>query len=547
LRIAIGNIKLPYNCETEELKQAAAKKAGVKPSDFVSFRIAKESVDARKKPDIFKVFSVIAEIENTAAVKKLGRILNAEGHGQGHGSRDIRLLKEEPEAPLSHGDCRLYERPVIVGSGPAGLFCAILLSEYGFRPIVVERGAPVEERYKIVNKYWKTGILDTETNVQFGEGGAGTFSDGKLTTRINDPRCERVLKEFIRFGADEKIGYKAKPHIGSDVLRTVVANIRKQIISKGGTFLFNTRMTSLLINNGRVAGIVTESISGRTEIPAGVVVLATGHSSRDTFENLYSQGIVFEQKPFSIGVRIEHPRELINLAQYGSLKAAEVLGAADYQLFCRTGGRTAYTFCMCPGGVVVAAASEKNSIVTNGMSEFARNRENSNSAFVVSVQPADFGGTHPLAGVEFQRKWERKAYDAAGSDGSAPVQLLGDFIEGRISHGFGRVIPSYTGRVKEADLNCCLPSYVTGALKEAAGQFDRKLKGFAIKDAVLTGVETRTSSPVRIPRDDNFESISLKGLYPAGEGAGYAGGIMSAAVDGLKIAEKIITKYCPVY
>lgn len=509
----------------EELKYLTAKKIGIKVEEIKAFRIAKESIDARRKPDVSRVYSVIAVVDDYLRFS---------------GSGDVRQIEDIPEEQLQPGKIRLNNRPVIIGSGPAGMFAGLVLAGYGYKPLIFERGSSVDERTAAVNRYWELGELDIETNVQFGEGGAGTFSDGKLTTRINDRRCEKVLEEFHRFGAAGEILYKAKPHIGSDVLKDVVANMRKRIEELGGEIRFKSRMTALRISGGRVAGVITNA---NEETDAGVVVLAIGHSARDTFQSLLAGGITFLQKPFSIGARIEHPQEMINRVQYGSSNGHPVLGAADYQLFYKSGGRTAYSFCMCPGGIVVASASEQGMTVTNGMSEFARDRENANSAFVVSVEPGDFGGSHPLAGVEFQRRWERKAWETGGGNGAAPVQRLADFIEGRASYGPGCIKPSYTGNTRMADINDCLPSFVTGVMKESISDFDRKLKGFGMQDAVLTGVETRTSSPVRIPRGETLEADGVRGLYPAGEGAGYAGGIMSAAVDGMRVAEQIIRTY----
>lgn len=526
MRLLVNNLRLPYDRGFEELKELAAGKLGVRAAELESLRIVKESIDARRKPDVSRVYSVCAGLPEGRRVRTGG---------------DVRPMPEQPDERLTPGGRRLDGRPVIVGSGPAGLFAGLVLAEYGYRPLILERGAGVEERTAAVRRYWETGVLDAETNVQFGEGGAGTFSDGKLTTRINDRRCERVLQEFHRSGANEDILYKAKPHIGTDVLRSVVADMRRRIIALGGEVRFHSKMTGLETRDGSVRRI---RINGNEALDAGVLVLAVGHSARDTFAALLESGVGFIQKPFSIGVRIEHPQELINTAQYGRADIAAVLGAADYQLFCRAGGRTAYSFCMCPGGIVVAAASEPGMTVTNGMSEYARDRENANSAFVVSVEPGDFGSVHPLAGMEFQRKWERLAFEAGGR-GGAPVQRLGDFVEGRASKALGSVRPSYTGRTAPADMNGCLPDFVTEAMRAAAADFDRKLKGFGMKDAVLTGVETRTSSPVRIPRGETLEAEGIAGLYPAGEGAGYAGGIVSAAVDGIRVAEQIVRTYAP--
>ena len=525
MKLIIHNIKLSLEDDINSLKRIVAKKLKVDFKEFKNFRIVKESIDARKKPDIALIYSVIVEI--TGKIK----ITN---------NKDIRVVEDKEEEKLTYGDKKLNQRPVVIGAGPAGLFAALVLSQNGYKPLVLERGECVEKRSEIVNNYWKGGELNPDTNVQFGEGGAGTFSDGKLTTRINDRRCTKVLEEFYNFGAPEEILYKANPHIGTDILKKVIVNMRKKIIELGGEVRFNSKVTSICIKDGRVTGVV---VNDTESIEAEVVVLAIGHSARDTFGSLFESGIEFVQKPFSIGVRIEHPQELINKAQYGEASSHPSLGAADYQLFYKTKDRTVYSFCMCPGGVVVAAASEPNMIVTNGMSEYARDRENSNSALVVSVEPRDFGSSHPLAGIEFQRKWERLAFTIAGSSNAAPVQRLEDFVDGRASIKFGVVKPSYTGWTSFADLNLCLPGFVTESMKESIKYFDNRIKGFGMKDAILTGVETRTSSPVRIQRTETFEATKAKGLYPTGEGAGYAGGIMSAAVDGIRVAEQIIKTY----
>ncbi len=525
MKLIVHNIKLSLDDDINSLKRMAAKKLKIDSKEFINFRIVKESVDARKKPDIFLVYSVMVEIPGKIKISN---------------NKDVRIIEENIEEKLVPGEKQLKHRPVVIGTGPAGLFAALVLSQNGYKPLVLERGECVEKRTEIVNSYWNGGELNPDTNVQFGEGGAGTFSDGKLTTRINDRRCTKVLEEFYNFGAPEEILYKAKPHIGTDILKKVIVNMRKKIIELGGEVRFNSKVTSIKIKDGKVTGVV---VNGSETIDAEVVVLAIGHSARDTFLSLFESGVEFIQKPFSVGVRIEHPQELINKAQYGEAASHPNLGAADYQLFYKLKDRTVYSFCMCPGGVVVAAASEPNMIVTNGMSEYARDKENANSALVVSVEPGDFGSSHPLAGVEFQRNWERLAFTVAGSCNAAPIQRLGDFIEGRVSVKLGTVKPSYTGKTSFADLNLCLPVFVTGPMKESIKYFDDRLKGFGISDALLTGVETRTSSPVRIQRTDTFESTKVKGLYPAGEGAGYAGGIVSAAVDGIKVAEQIIKTY----
>ncbi len=527
MKISINNIRVSLDDDIDALKHLAAKKLNVTADEIRNFRITKESVDARRKNSISLVYSVLVDIEGNLKLSD---------------NPDIKIFEEKTEEALANGNIKLIGRPVVIGFGPAGMFAGLILAQNGYRPIIFERGESVEQRTKSVHAFWEKGELNPETNVQFGEGGAGTFSDGKLTTRINDSRCDKVLDEFFRSGAHEDILYKARPHIGSDVLKKVVANMRKRIQDLGGEIHFNSKLTSLRITDNKVTGIL---INENTEITANVVILAIGHSARDTFRMLYESGVVFEQKPFSIGVRIEHPQEIINTAQYGSASGHPKLGPADYQLFYKTSGRTVYSFCMCPGGVVVASASEKDSIVTNGMSEYARNKENANSALVVSVGPGDYGSSHPLSGIEFQRNWERMAFQAGGKDYSAPSQLLGDFLSGNASSRFYTVKPSYTGKVMPSDLNLCLPGFVTNPMKESISYFNNKIKGFGMKDAVLTGVETRTSSPVRIPRTGLFEAVGLEGLYPAGEGAGYAGGIVSAAVDGIKIAEQVIGKYAP--
>ncbi|MDQ2087348.1 hypothetical protein RBH29_13020 [Herbivorax sp. ANBcel31] len=525
MKIIVHNLKMSLDYTMDDLKKAVCKKIRISEKYFNSFRIVKESVDARKKPNIHIVFSVVVEIEKEIKLPS---------------SNDIRVLKDIPSKPIIYGDKKLNERPIVVGSGPAGLFASLILAQNGYKPLLLERGESVEKRTQIVNSFWTDGKLDKESNVQFGEGGAGTFSDGKLTTRINDRRSGIVLDEFYKSGAPEKILFKAKPHIGSDILKEVVLNMRKRIIEFGGEVRFNSKITEFLIKDNRVSGV---KVNHCEKISSQLVVLAVGHSARDTFKSLFNSGVKFIQKPFSIGVRIEHPQQLINMARYGEASKHPRLGAADYQMFKKFSDRTVYSFCMCPGGVVVASASEPETIVTNGMSEFSRDKQNANSALVVSVGPDDFESSHPLAGIEFQRKWERLAFKCGGGNYSAPIQKLGDFLNDRETRKLGGVKPSYTGETVFSDINLCLPSYVTASLKKSIDFFDSKIKGFGIEDAILTGVETRTSSPVRIVRDDKLEAVGINGLYPAGEGAGYAGGIVSAAVDGIKIAEEIIKTY----
>lgn len=525
MAIRINNLKVPLETSAEELKEKALAKIGRKPSDCLGFRIFRQSVDARKKQVSF-VYGVELDLKDEKRVAC-------------DGSQVVRVEKRQQKAPVP-GTAPLKERPVVVGMGPCGLFCALALARAGYRPLVLERGDDVDERTRKVELFWQSGRLDTETNVQFGEGGAGTFSDGKLTTRISDPHCAGILADFVRFGADERILYQAKPHIGTDVLKQVVKRMRKEIQALGGEVRFRCRVDDILAQNGAVYAVRT---ADGEEIPCGVLVLAIGHSARDTYQLLFDRGIALLQKPFSVGTRIEHPQKWLNEQMYGGFAGHPALGAADYQLSHREGDRACYTFCMCPGGVVVAAASEENSVVTNGMSESARDRANANSAVCVSVDGRDFGSSHSLAGVWFQRQLEQAAFRLGGSNYHAPAQTVRDFLEGTPTRAFAQVVPSYTGGVCGADLNKLFSGGVSGMLANGLRVFDRKIKGFADGGAVLTGAETRTSAPVRITRGDTLQSESLAGLYPAGEGAGYAGGIMSAAADGVKIAEQIIRTY----
>ncbi|MBN2137391.1 MAG: hypothetical protein JW720_06270 [Sedimentisphaerales bacterium] len=526
--IRLRDIILPFDHSEDALYAIILEHLDISAEELESFRLVRRSIDARRKTGAVKiVYTVDVELsDEEGVVSKAG----AE-------SGIVRSPCMEYRMPAAGQKGAL--RPVVVGSGPCGLFATIILAELGFRPILIERGRNVGARVRDVRRFWTAGRLDPESNVQFGEGGAGTFSDGKLASQIKDRanRSRKVLEEFVRAGAPEEILYEARPHIGTDNLVRIVKNLRRRIESLGGEVRFETKLTRIRIKAGRVVGAV---VNDADEIETDRIVIAPGHSARDTFEMLNQLGIPMEPKAFSIGVRIEHPQRVIDKARYGRFASGSLLPPAEYKLVhhCRN-GRSAYTFCMCPGGEVIASSSEGESVVTNGMSLYSRNGVNCNSGLLVGVNPGDFGSSSVLAGVEFQKKWERKAFELGGGNYSAPVQLMGDFLAGRASKSLGNVAPSYRPWITPSDLSGCLPDYVVATLREAIVQMDKKLRGLAMKDAVMTGVETRSSSPVRIVRDDSFQSPCVKGLYPAGEGAGYAGGIISAAVDGIKAAEAI--------
>lgn len=528
--IRVSEIKLPVDSgEGDSLRKELSRRLSVPEEDILDLKIFRKSVDARRSRVHF-VYTVDVSLKNEKRVLARLREKN---------------VNETPDMSYRYvgmGDIKIDSRPVVIGTGPAGLFAALILAEMGFGPLVYERGGDVDSRTAAVNFFWKTGELAGESNVQFGEGGAGTFSDGKLTTLIRDRRCRKVLEELVSAGAPEEILYISRPHVGTDILKKVVKNLRERIIKLGGEVGFFSRVSDIKTGGGRVRGV---EINGREEIDTGVVVLAIGHSARDTFRMLYGRGVFMTPKAFSLGVRVEHPQAWIDSAQYKNFAGSKSLGPADYKLvYHNSAGRSCYTFCMCPGGVVVAAASESGGVVTNGMSYYARDARNANSALLVGVSPGDYGSAHPLAGIEFQRVWEKKAFDLGGGAFKAPVQMVGDFLEGRPSAATGSVVPSYARGVTPADLGLCLPVYVVETIKGAIPEFDKKIKGFAHPEAVLTGVETRSSSPVRILRDEGYES-SVSGLYPAGEGAGYSGGIISSAVDGIRVAEAIAEKYRP--
>lgn len=529
--IRISDISMPLHYTDEALRRAAAKKLRTDAQKLKKLALVKRSVDARKKQDVRFVVTVDVETDGNED-KLLSRV------------RDSHVTKapKRTYAIPPHGT--LSQRPVVVGFGPAGMFAGLLLARAGLRPIILERGGSVEERQAAVNTFWQMRKLNPSCNVQFGEGGAGTFSDGKLNTGTKDPRGEHILRTFVRFGAPHDILIDAKPHIGTDKLCGVVKAMRMRILELGGEVRFSARLTEVLHRDGRVAAVRYEDAQGGHELPAEAVVLAIGHSARDTFESLLAGGVTLVQKPFSIGARIEHPQSLINVSQYGAAAGHPALGAADYKLALHLpSGRSVYTFCMCPGGTVVAAASEPESVVTNGMSCYARDGINANSALLVGVGPEDFGSEHPLAGMFLQREIERRAFVLGGRSGKAPCQTVGDLLAGRASVQLGSVRPSYQPGVVPGDLAELLPAPIIGAMREALPLLGRRLRGFDCPDAVLTGPETRSSSPVRITRDETLQSVSVLGLYPCGEGAGYAGGITSAAVDGVRCAEAVLNAY----
>ncbi len=523
--LKICDIKIKTD-DKRSLDAIAANVLGIECSDITKVKIFRKSLDARKKHDVHYVYTLLVCARNEK------QILSKK-------TKNVSLYKEN-KYNFDYQNISSQTRPVIVGLGPAGLFCALMLSKAGLKPIVVERGESVEDRTLSVKKFLKDKKLNPNSNIQFGEGGAGTFSDGKLTCGKNDIRTDFVLSQLVEAGAPEQILYDAKPHVGTDYLKKVIPNIRNQIIANGGEVRFNTCLTDFETCDGKITKIVLEDTktSEKEEIPCSLLVLSIGHSSRDTYEMLKRKGMSMEKKPFSVGVRIEHKREYINLLQYKDIELAETLPAADYKLSCHPGGRGVYTFCMCPGGEVVCSSSEDGGVVTNGMSYYARDLENSNSALLVSVYPDDTGGDL-FGGMYLQRDLEQKAFALGGGDYFAPCQRVEDFMNKRPTKDLGEVKPSYLPGVRYANLWDILPDFVAKGLYDALKELDLKMYGFMLGDALLTGVETRSSAPVRLIRDENMLS-SIGGIYPIGEGAGYAGGIMSSAIDGIKCAEKII-------
>jgi uncharacterized FAD-dependent dehydrogenase len=526
--LRITELALPIDHDEPALRAAVVKRLGLRDGALRDLRIFKRSHDARKKQaGLSFVYTVDLEVDDEAAV--LARC---------GGDRNIGTTPDTRYQAVAAAPAGFAGRPIVVGFGPCGMFAALLLAQMGFRPLVLERGKAVRERTKDTWGLWRRNVLDPESNVQFGEGGAGTFSDGKLYSQVRDPRHlgRKVLQEFVAAGAPPEILYVAKPHIGTFRLTGIVERMRAQIEALGGEIRFGARVTDLLIEDGRLRGL---TLAGGAQLRCDHAVLALGHSARDTFRMLHRRGVLMEAKPFSLGLRIEHPQSLIDRARLGRYAGHPRLGAADYKLVHHAAnGRSVYSFCMCPGGTVVAATSEPQRVVTNGMSQYSRNERNANAGIVVGVTPDDYPGG-PLAGLALQEHWESLAYTLGGSTYAAPAQLVGDFLAGRPSTALGSVLPSYQPGVQLGDLGGALPAYAIQAIREALPVFDRQIKGFAMHDAVLTGVETRTSAPLRITRGEDLQSLNVGGLYPGGEGAGYAGGILSAAIDGIKLAEAV--------
>ncbi len=527
--LRITELKLPLDHSDDELRAAIVQRLGISDEQLLGFTLFKRSYDARKKnSELLFIYTIDLETSNEAELLR-----RFEGDAKIGVAPDV-SYKFVGQAPAD-----LTQRPIVVGFGPCGIFAGLVLAQMGFKPIVLERGKEVRQRTKDTWGLWRKSVLNPESNVQFGEGGAGTFSDGKLYSQIKDPNHHgrKVLEEFVKAGAPEEILYINKPHIGTFRLTSMVEKMREEIITLGGEVRFEQKVTDLLIDGEQLTGVVLDS---GEQLHSRHVVLALGHSARDTFRMLHAKGVFMEAKPFSVGFRIEHPQSLIDNARLGKYAGHPKLGAADYKLVHHAkNGRSVYSFCMCPGGTVVAATSEPGRVVTNGMSQYSRNERNANSGIVVGITPEQDYPGGPLAGIELQERLEELAYVLGGSNYQAPAQLVGDFVAGRPSTALGSVEPSYKPGINLGDLAPSLPDFAIEALREAIPAFDRQIKGYNLHDAILTGIETRTSSPLRITRDETLQSLNLKGLFPAGEGAGYAGGILSAGVDGIRIAEAV--------
>ncbi|MCW8347245.1 NAD(P)/FAD-dependent oxidoreductase [Vibrio sp. ZSDZ65] len=526
--IRLTEIKLPLDHEEDAILAAIAKKLNIPSEQVLSFNMFKRGYDARKKSKILLIYTLDVVVDNEAQL--LEQFAN-DPHVKVTPDMEYKFVAQAP--------ANLAERPVVIGFGPCGLFAGLVLAQMGFNPIIVERGKEVRERTKDTFGFWRKRTLNPESNVQFGEGGAGTFSDGKLYSQVKDPKHygRKVIEEFVASGAPEEIRYVSKPHIGTFKLVTMIEKMRAKIIELGGEIRFSTRVDDIHMEDGQITGL---TLSDGEQLHTRHVVLAVGHSARDTFEMLHERGVYMEAKPFSVGFRIEHKQSVIDEARFGKNAGNPILGAADYKLVhhCKN-GRTVYSFCMCPGGTVVAATSEEGRVVTNGMSQYSRAERNANSAIVVGISPEeDFPG-NPLAGIQFQRELETGAFKLGGENYDAPAQKIGDFLKGRDPSALGDVTPSFTPGIKLTDISKALPAFAIEAIREAIPAFDKKIKGFAGADGLLTGVETRTSSPVCIKRGKDYQSVNLKGFYPAGEGAGYAGGILSAGIDGIKAAEAL--------